>query len=415
MVMARRSDTRAHETRVAARLIVAIALVVALGGITGVVNGPRRGVGRVAHAGSTTFPNSPSDGGASGWTKLPLPPEVRDGAAFVSTNSHVLAWGGCDPATEDDCEATADGFQFDPTTRTWSALPPAPRPGAYWHGVWTGTEAIFLDATGDEQIGGVVYDPASVAWRPIRAAPIPRRYPAVHVWTGAELIVWGGGRPRSATPRQGAAYDPAADTWRRIADAPIGLNLASGMWTGEEMLVFGSLLDRRNWAATKFSVGAAYDPALDEWRKLPRSKLSPQATSAVWIGGRMVAWDYEVRWQEYDPASNTWTPPRKMPLRFDECYPESVVVRDVVFAFFCGRAALYDTGVHRWTQIYGGPLKQTIKAHGRRYRLWRFAELMPAGDIVYLLMEGITVKRGAPCYGCHGSPVSFWAYSPPPR
>jgi len=27
-----------------------------------------------------------------------------------------------------------------------------------------------------------------------------------------------------------------------------------------------------------------------------------------------------------------------MPLAFSECYPDSVVVRDLVFAFFCGRA-----------------------------------------------------------------------------
>ena len=414
MGMAPRSDTRPRKTRAAARLITAIALVVTLVVATGEINGQGRVVGRVAHAGSTTFRDEPSHANSSRWTKLPLPPEVRDGAAFVSTQSHVLAWGGCNPETEEDCEPTADGFQFDPTTGTWAALSPAPRPGAYWRAVWTGTEAIFLDATGDAELSGVAYDQASAAWRPIATAPIPPRSGAVQVWTGAEMIVWGGGRPRSATPKQGAAYDPAADTWRRIADAPIGLNLASGMWTGEEMLVFGSLLDRRNRAATKVSVGAAYDPVANEWRKLPRSKLSAQATSAVWIGGRMVAWDYEVRSQEYDPVSNTWAYTMKMPLRFDECYPDSVVVRDLVFAFFCGRAALYDVDTHTWTQIRGGPLERTIEAHGRRYRLWRFAHLVPLSDAVHLLMEGITVgKRGVPCYGCHGTPISFWAYSPP--
>lgn len=90
---------------------------------------------------------------------------------------------------------------------------------------------------------------------------------------------------------KGVAYHPAGDAWRAIDRAPIGLNLASGMWTGRELLVFGSLLDGRNVADTRTSVGAAYDPLRDAWRKLSPSRLSPQATSAVWLKGRIVAWD----------------------------------------------------------------------------------------------------------------------------
>lgn len=53
-----------------------------------------------------------------GWTKLPPPPEMRDGTSFVWTGSKLLAWGGCDPSVKDDCVRTTDGFAFDPTTRT---------------------------------------------------------------------------------------------------------------------------------------------------------------------------------------------------------------------------------------------------------------------------------------------------------
>lgn len=93
------------------------------------------------------------------------------------------------------------------------------------------------------------------------------------------------------------------------------------MWTGREMLVFGSLLDGRNYAATRTSVGAAYDPSIDAWRELPPSALSPQATTAAWAGGRVVAWDYEVHSQDYDPQKDTWSTPQRMPLEFSECYP----------------------------------------------------------------------------------------------
>ncbi|MBI2237769.1 MAG: hypothetical protein HYU54_04485 [Actinobacteria bacterium] len=353
---------------------------------------------------------------SEGWTEVPLPPDVRDGAAFAWTGSELLAWGGCDPAAEDDCDRTADGFAFDPATRTWGSLPEAPVAGAYAHGVWTGNEAIFLGLADEERLDGQAYDPATGTWRTIAPAPLRPRWGGVRVWTGSELIVWGGGQRGGPAPQNGAAYNPATDTWRRIAEAPHGLNLASGMWTGTEMLVFGSLLNGKNWADTPTSEGAAYDPTTDAWRELPPSALSPQATSAVWVGDRMVAWDYEVHSQEYDPVRDAWSAPVKMPLAFSECYPDSVVVRDLIFAFFCGRAALYDVRTHAWLEIHGGMLEEEIwsDAYQRSLKLWRFADVVPAGDAVLLPAEGLTLNRkGTACYGCSGAPVSFWAYKPP--
>jgi hypothetical protein len=347
-----------------------------------------------------------------GWTELPLPPEVRDGMSIVWAGSHLVAWGGCDPATEDRCVPDAAGFRLDPATQRWTQLEDAPAPGVNADSVWTGQEAVFLFGT-EGRLIGQAHDPATGAWRTIERAPIASRFGAVAVWTGSEIIVWGGGRDETAI--SGAAYDPIGDKWRRISDAPIALNLASGMWTGREMLVFGSLLDARNIADTKTSVGAAYNPATDTWRELPASELSPQATSAVWVGDRMVAWDYEVHSQEYDPTRNAWSPPVKMPFDFSECYPDSAVVRNLVFAFFCGHGALYETGSGTWEEIRGGPLDEEVKsgAYDRALKRWRFAKLASTGETVFLLAEGITLdKTGEACYGCPGSPVSFWAYRP---
>lgn len=353
-----------------------------------------------------------------GWTELPLPPEVRDGMSVVWAGSRLLAWGGCNQAVTEHCEPTAGGVGFDPVTQSWTPLKSAPVAGANAIGtetIWTGEEAIFLLAAPD-RLEGLAYDPATDTWRTIATAPLSSRSEAVAVWTGSEVIVWGGGAPDDPMAASGAAYDPIEDEWRRIADAPIELNLVSGMWTGREMLVFGSLLDNRNIAETKTSVGAAYDPAADTWRELPPSDLSPQATSAVWVGSRMVAWDYEVHSQEYDPARNVWSDSVKMPLDFSECYPDSVVVTDLVFGFFCGHAALYDAGSGTWEEIHGGPLDEEVEseAYGRAIKLWRFAQLASTGDTVFMLAEGITLeKTGEACYGCPDSPVSFWAYRPP--
>jgi hypothetical protein len=410
----RRTSERRRPPQPWARLIAAaMALVVAAAGI----------LVAIEVFGARTRP-APRSGGATlgvpqGWTKLPVPPDdLHDGAAFVWTGSEILAWGGCQGEAPGGCGLTERGYAFDLDRRSWRPLPPHDAPSSST-AVWTGREAIFFQneppegSINSEKLLGHAYDPAAGTWRTLPEAPVEALTGATHLWTGREVIVWGGGAPGRGESAGGAAYDPATDTWRRIAEAPHGLNLASAVWTGREMIVFGSLLNDRNIADTRTSVGAAYDPETDEWRSLPPSDLSPQATAAVWVGGRMVAYDYEPRWQAYDPSSNTWTEAADMPFPFDECYPDAVATGDVGFAFFCGRAALYDPATGAWERIAGGPLDDEVEGRPG-LQLWRTASLVTAGDGVFLSMEGITLtgQDDIPCYGCPGSPRSFWAFRP---
>jgi hypothetical protein len=345
---------------------------------------------------------------SEGWTALPEPPEGRFGASVAWTGTELIVWSGVPKGAE---EAALDGFSFDPHEGTWSQLPAAPI-GAQMLGVtpkpiWTGTEVLLYPV-------GLAFDPGSDTWRRLPPAPHDPAYrQTAVVWTGSEMIVFGGGEVDSETAHQGAAYDPETNEWRRIADAPVGLNLLSAVWTGDEVIVFGSLLNGRNVAETETSVGAAYDPVTDTWRMLPPSALSPQATSAVFAGGRLIAWDYEVRAQEYDPTTDAWSEPVEMPMEFSECYPDSVVAGDVVFAWFCGQAAMLDIDTGSWQPVRGGVLEPTIEANEREIPLFRFASLAAAGNVVAMVTEGITVdEEGVPCYGCPGAPLSYWVYRP---
>ena len=102
-----------------------------------------------------------------------------------------------------------------------------------------------------------------------------------------------------------------------------------------------------------------------------------------------------------------------MPLEPSECYPDSAALTGSVFAFYCGEAALYDEASGTWKQVHGGMLDATVDSHGSPTTLWRFAELTPAGEVVFFQAEGITVSdNGTPCYGCSGSPMSSWVYRP---
>jgi hypothetical protein len=363
-------------------------------------------------------PSPQQSGFDHGWTRLPLPPQLTEQAAPLWTGSEFITWGGClDVPSTPQCQATANGYALRATDDVWQRIPTAPLVGTGARAVWTGSEAVFLlpgrpllaccvpAPASIRQPTGAAYDPATRAWRVLPPAPTPIYADGVQVWTGREIVVWGGGgrNVSKVNPDSGAAYNPETDAWRRVAPAPLALNLASASWTGKEVLVFGSLLDARNGATTRTSVGAAYNPATDTWRTMPPSTLSAQATSAVWVGGGMLAWDYETHWQVYDPVTNRWGERRKMPIDFSECYPQTVVAGGRAYAFFCGQAAIYDPMVGRWRRFASGPLGPTHPfPRPSEVSKWSDAVLTPAGDGVVVTFRSLARPFVS----------GYWAYRP---
>jgi hypothetical protein len=227
---------------------------------------------------------------------------------------------------------------------------------------------------------GAAYDPASRTWRPIPDAPIEARAP-FSVWTGRELIVWGS-TDRSVRSRDGAAYDPSTNTWRRIADAPIELTDATAVWTGEEMIVFGAALHGGNFPETQTAIGAAYDPETDTWRELPRSDLSPQASTAAWAGREMIAWDYLNGTAAYDPEADRWRSLPRVPIDDYECSPQSVSIPgEVVFGNYCGITPLFSVSADRWRDL------------SRRDLSGWLLEPVAAGSAVLILAHGFELSE----------------------
>ena len=140
----------------------------------------------------------------------------------------------------------------------------------YWSSsVWTGAEVLFWggwDAVEDQGTptkDGFTYTPFKQEWGAIPAAPIAPRARAVVTWTGSELLVWGGERDDDAPLSDGAAYNPTTGAWRVLSSGPLtGSHHAGSTWTGTEW-----------WIAAENKSGgvdvAAYDPATDSWRTLP--------------------------------------------------------------------------------------------------------------------------------------------------
>jgi hypothetical protein len=384
------------------RRLVAIAVAFALFAVSGVfawqafqrdgrLDTPTPEPSQIANPGVNPLAALPE-----GWTELPAPPDVRTGAASAWTGSHLIVWGGqmahcCEESLE-------DGYALDPVSGRATALPPAPIGArSFSASAWTGSELLIWGGTsaGGRFDGGAIlddgaaYDPEAGNWRLLPPAPIEGRMP-FSVWTGSELIVWGS-QERDRRFMDGAAYDPAADTWRTIADAPFELTDGSAVWTGEEMIVFGAALHGGNFPESETAIGAAYNPGADTWRRLPDSDLSPQASTAAWDGGEMIAWDYLNGSQAYDSATDSWRRLARVPSREYECSPQSVAIAGYVVGDYCGQLLVYSAQEAAWHNI--------AAPHQLMF------ELVPAGLAV--LVPASTLESGEPSLYAFRPPASF--------
>jgi hypothetical protein len=306
-----------------------------------------------------------------GWSTLPAPPKPRTGAVSLWIGNGLFLWGG--QSSTATVESHADGWVFDPVAREWHAIAPAPLAGrSVAAAVWTGDEVLVWGGydRGRTFADGAAYDPATGAWRPLPAGPLSARAAVATAWTGTELLVWGSTGRDGPGVRDGAAFDPRANRWRTIAPAPVALNQSgwpspSTVWTGRELIVIGSLLDDNNAATRPDATGLAYDPAADRWRRLPGVRLSPQASAAAWTGRAVLALDYELRAAVYDPGRNAWRRLPGPPFQPCEGAPQVAATGGAVFAQGCGNA-LWDGDAGRWvkTEPKGGKGVGRIVAAG---------------------------------------------------
>ena len=230
-------------------------------------------------------------------------PSARGWAVGAWTGRELFVWGGIDPAA---VRLLDTGGLYDPSAGTWRTptTTGAPAGRAYHSAIWTGTELIVWGGDGDVQANtalgdGAAYDPAADTWRalPSQGAPTPR-WVHTAIWTGSEMIIWGGlgcGVERSGGPADcagGARYKPASDTWLPVATlgAPTARSGHTAVWTGGEMIVWGGTSS--NCSSSVCRDGAAYDPATDRWRPLQLSSVAMPRTGhvAAWTGSAMIAW-----------------------------------------------------------------------------------------------------------------------------
>ena len=188
-----------------------------------------------AHVAHNTW--SVWDAATDTWQK----PEEFDRAysfGHCFTGDEVYIYGGAESSafgwTKDD------GWVYSFETGKWRELPKADGPGERrdFAMCWTGTQVLVWGGerrvtrkvrVNDQEIdwpffillnSGGAFDPKTERWTalPTEGAP-SARFHCIGVWTGTEMIVWGGlveGEGSHVWLYDGHAYDPEKRTWREL-------------------------------------------------------------------------------------------------------------------------------------------------------------------------------------------------------
>ncbi len=208
--------------------------------------------------------------------------------------------------TGEDDQGWADGAAVDaPTART--------DPG----GVWTGSDLIIFGGGIGLSVysqTGAVYHPPGDDWTATStfAAPSARIQHSA-VWDDSgEMHVWGG-LSSEGYEDDGASLNPALNQWIALQteNAPTERGQHSAVWTGTAMVIWGG----RNLGGAQGD-GASWDPDTDAWAPVsavnaPEARLKH---TAVWTGTEMIIFggldaigNPLANGARYDPVLDQWT------------------------------------------------------------------------------------------------------------
>jgi len=234
------------------------------------------------------------------------------GQTTVWTGAEMIVWGGTKPFGMGSLRVNT-GWRYNASTDTWAATSTGgnvPSAREDHTAVWTGTEMIVWGGAdvGDSNTGGR-YNPSTDGWAATSTAPYTPSPRSRHtaVWTGTEMIVWGG-----AGDNTGGRYNPSTDGWTATSgtNTPSVRLYHTAVWTGTEMIVWGGV------DGTYANTGGRYSPSTDTWSATSTGTNTPSGRlehTAVWTGTEMIVWGasglaaYDTGGR-YNPLTDAWTP-----------------------------------------------------------------------------------------------------------
>jgi N-acetylneuraminic acid mutarotase len=229
------------------------------------------------------------------WTSTTITnaPEARLGHTAVWTGNEMIIWGGCFFDDVFGNQYLNNGGKYNSTSDSWTGISTTNAPdGRTSHtAVWTGSEMIIWGGYG---IGpslntGGRYNPNTDSWAGMSTANAPDgRTNHTAVWTSNEVIVWGG-YDAIGTLNTGGKYNPGTDSWVATitTNAPDARASHTAIWSGTEMIVWGGV-DGFSYLST----GGRYNPSTDSWTNtsIAGAPTARNYDTAVWTGSAMIIW-----------------------------------------------------------------------------------------------------------------------------
>jgi N-acetylneuraminic acid mutarotase len=396
-------------------------------------------------------------------------PAARSELAAVWSGSKMVTFGGLDKVTNTYFGA---GDLYDPATDTWTSVSATGSPQARSAptGILAGSQIVFwggyipgVDATSGlpVKVGvstGGRYDPATNSWSGATStagAPEPRiRHSAV--WTGNEMIVWGGAKPKFdltlgqvvETPvNTGGRYNPSTDTWSATATtgAPSIRQKHAAVWTGSRMIIWGGFS-----GSTYLNTGGRYDPGTDSWTDMtltgaPTIRLEP---GAIWTGpptNQMVVWGGQGDVDDkdgqpfltnlntggrYDPVADSWSPTTTTGAPEGRFGPSSLWTGTQMlvwggtkgpYGFYPNTGGRYDPALDQWTPTTLNNVPSPRYKHGA---VWTGGQMIVWGGFdgaplasggIYSALSGVMAMfyRDADADGCGDPGSAIQSYSQP--
>ena len=247
-------------------------------------------------------------------------PAGRQGHTAVWASSRMVVWGGMDlggatyTGTGGRYTPAAGGGSWEPVTTTG-----APTARAYHAAVSNGTTMIVWGGRETGLSGPLVttggrYNPSTDGWTATGSGGTPSaRYFHATLWTGTEIIVWGG-QDETTELDTGARYTPGTSAWDVVTTtgAPDPRSEHSLVWSGTEAIAWGG---RTGDYGSCYLSGGRYTPG-GGWTATDESAAPAERFDhrAVWAASRMVVWggtetdtwDLLETGGIYNPSADSW-------------------------------------------------------------------------------------------------------------
>lgn len=257
----------------------------------------------------------------------PIPSQIsiigRIEHSFISIGNEVILWGG----RTSDQKALNDGYRgfFDSTgIWHWQALSglnaPSPRFGQT--SIWTGKEMIVFGGCGQAGIFNCTqlltdahaYNPQTDSWRTLPTIDweFQGRLNQGSVWTGRYMVIWGGNSKINQPLQDGVIFDSKYEEWIPISDLLPGTETGRYnhrlTWNGKSIFMFGGGKDESHFFQSILELSWIGDDISNHSWNTIESKLSPigrRGHTQEWINDRLFIWGGFSANQTYLPTGAT--------------------------------------------------------------------------------------------------------------